>query len=58
MAGPALGARLKTIALVGDALTVRTDPAARYDDFAQTLAVVKRAGITKLGFARGETVAF
>lgn len=31
-------------------LQIKTDPAARYDDFVQTLAVVKRAGITRLGF--------
>lgn len=31
-------------------LTVRTDPQARYDHFARTLVVVKRAGITRLGF--------
>lgn len=31
-------------------LTVRTDAQARYDRFAQTLATVKRAGITRLGF--------
>lgn len=31
-------------------LRVSTDPLARYDSFAQTLAIVKRAGITRLGF--------
>lgn len=31
-------------------LRIRTDPEARYDAFAQTLAVVKHAGITRLGF--------
>lgn len=51
---PALTARLRTIATIGDALTMRTDPEARYEHFAQTLAVVKRAGVTRLGFARVE----
>lgn len=31
-------------------LQIRTDPAARYEVFAETLVVVKRAGITRLGF--------
>lgn len=47
----ALTARLATIRADPDAeLTVRTDEAARYDRFAQTLATVKRAAITRLGF--------
>ncbi len=32
------------------ALQIQTDPQARYDDFAQTLAVVRRTGISRLGF--------
>lgn len=32
------------------ALQLKTDPRARYDDFAQTLSIIKRAGITRLGF--------
>lgn len=32
------------------ALQIQTDPQTRYDDFAQTMAVVRRAGINRLGF--------
>lgn len=47
-----LPARLSAIRADPNAeLTVRTDEGARYDRFAQTLATVKRAGITRLGFA-------
>lgn len=49
---PALTARLRRIATVGDVLTMRSDPEVRYERFAQTLAVVKRAGVTRLGFER------
>lgn len=31
-------------------LVMRTDPAARYERFLQVLTVVKRAGVTRLGF--------
>ena len=31
-------------------LQIKTDPEARYNDFAQTLAVAKRSGITRIGF--------
>jgi biopolymer transport protein ExbD len=31
-------------------LTLRTDPETRYERFDQVLAVVKRAGVTRLGF--------
>ncbi|AXJ95855.1 MULTISPECIES: biopolymer transporter ExbD [unclassified Sphingomonas] len=49
---PALPARLAAAKADPDALLVmRTDPEARYERFDQTLAVVKRAGITRLGFA-------
>lgn len=53
IAPSALPARLAT--LRDDprtALVVHADPEARYEAFAQTLAVVKRAGITRLGFDR------
>jgi biopolymer transport protein ExbD len=47
----ALPGRLATIHADPNAeLTVRTDQAARYDRFAQTMATIKRAGITRLGF--------
>jgi biopolymer transport protein ExbD len=47
----ALPARLAALRADPNAeLTVRTDAQARYDRFAQTLATVKRAGITRLGF--------
>lgn len=32
------------------ALQIQTDPQARYDDFAKTLAVVRQTGISRLGF--------
>lgn len=37
-------------------LVMKTDPEARYERFVETIAVVKRAGITRLGFEgeRGE----
>ncbi len=37
-------------------LVMRTDPEARYDRFDQVLAEVKRAGITRLGFAGNEAM--
>lgn len=47
----ALAARAATLAADRGALLVmRTDPAARYERFDQVLAVVKHAGITRLGF--------
>lgn len=46
-----LAARLTPIARDSrSALTLHTDADARYDRFAHVLAVVKRAGITRLGF--------
>ncbi len=36
------------------ALQIKTDPQTRYDDFAQTMAVVRRAGISRLGFVGNE----
>ena len=35
-------------------LVMRTDPQARYERFLQVLAVVKRAGVTRLGFEEDE----
>lgn len=35
-------------------LVMRTDPQARYERFLQVLAVVKRAGVTWLGFEGDE----
>ena len=47
----ALAARLPAIAGNGQSeLTMLTDPEARYERFDQVLAVVKRAGVTRLGF--------
>jgi biopolymer transport protein ExbD len=46
-----LTARLAPIATdPQSSLVMRTDPEARYERFDQTLATVKRAGITRLGF--------
>jgi biopolymer transport protein ExbD len=39
-------------------LTLRTDPEARYERFDQTLAIVKRAGVTRLGFEGNEAMWF
>ncbi len=50
----ALSARLRRIATVGDVVTMRTDPAVRYERFVAALAVVKRAGVRRLGFERSE----
>lgn len=47
----ALPARLHTIARRGDALVVAAAGDARYARFDSLLATIKRAGITKLGFA-------
>lgn len=52
-----LSARLKALAADRQAvLTMRTDPETRYERFDQVLAVVKRAGVTRLGFV-GERAA-
>jgi biopolymer transport protein ExbD len=52
----ALGAKLA--ALVNDparpALVIETDGETRYDRFDATMAMIKRAGVTKLGFAGNE----
>ena len=47
----ALPGRLEAIADQPDAtLVLRTNPATRYERFDQTIAAVKRAGVTRLGF--------
>lgn len=47
----ALAAKLAPIAADRQAeLTMRTDPETRYERFDQVLAVVKKAGVTRLGF--------
>ena len=51
MSDAGLAARLPAIAGNAQAeLTMLTDPQARYERFDQVLAVVKRAGVTRLGF--------
>jgi len=46
-----LAGRLRVLAADRQAvLTLRTDPETRYERFDQVLAVVKRAGVTRLGF--------
>ncbi|MBM6576461.1 biopolymer transporter ExbD [Microvirga sp. SRT01] len=51
----ALPARLAVLKADPKALLVmNTDPEARYERFDQVLAVVKRAGITRLGFVGNE----
>ena len=51
----ALAGRLATLRQDPRAeLVLRTDPEARYERFDQLLAVVKRAGITRLGFVGNE----
>jgi biopolymer transport protein ExbD len=54
-----LPARLKAMRADPQAvLTMRTDPEARYERFDQTLAIVKRAGVTRLGFEGNEAMRF
>ena len=38
-------------------LVMHTDPTTRYERFDQVLAVVKRAGVTRLGFHGNEALA-
>ncbi len=50
-----LKARLDAVRSVPNlAVQIRADPAARYERFDQTLAVIERAGITRLGFVGNE----
>jgi biopolymer transport protein ExbD len=54
----ALPARLAAMLREPNArLEIRADAAARYERFDQTLAVIKRAGVTKLGFVGNERFA-
>lgn len=51
----ALSGRLATLKADPTAeLHVNTDPMARYDRFDETLATIKKAGITRLGFVGNE----
>ncbi len=57
LADAAMPARFKALRADPAALLVmRTDPEARYDSFDHVLAEVKRAGITRLGFAGNEAM--
>ena len=54
----ALPARLAPLVADRQALlTVDADPDARYETFDRVLATIKRAGITRLGFARNDRLA-
>ncbi len=56
--GADLARRLAAIAAEEDAtLSIATDPLARYDRFAQTMAAVRRAGIERLGFVNNAALA-
>ena len=50
----------RLVAISGEtdaALTLRADPVARYEVFDRVMAIVKRAGISRLGFAGGQQYA-
>jgi len=54
----ALPARLApVVADTGSLLTVNADAASRYETFDRVLATIKRAGVTRLGFAGNERFA-
>jgi biopolymer transport protein ExbD len=58
IADSALPARLAAMLREPNArLEIRADAAARYERFDQTLAVIKRAGVTKLGFVGNDRFA-
>ena len=58
IADAALPARLAAMLREPNArLEIRADAAARYERFDQTLAVIKRAGVTRLGFVGNERFA-
>ncbi len=46
----ALDAKLRTLAAVGDELRIETDGYARYERFNSLIAMVKKAGVNKIGF--------
>jgi biopolymer transport protein ExbD len=50
MGDAALGEKLRETARAGDELQFQTDAHARYERFNQLIALVKRSGVTKLGF--------
>ena len=53
-----LPALLKSTAGADTALLIKTDEAARYERFDALLAVIKHAGVTKLGFVGHERMKF
>ena len=53
----ALGGRLRGLVARGEQLTVAPDPQARFAVVDQTLATIKRAGVTRLGFEGNERYA-
>ena len=53
-----LPALLKSTAGADTALLIKTDEAARYERFDAVLAVIKHAGVTKLGFVGHERMKF
>lgn len=53
-----LPALLKSVVGADTALLIKTDEAARYERFDAILAVIKHAGVTKLGFVGHERMKF